>query len=110
MTIRDSAASSAAYLDAHAYRNEAEFQRSVVELAHALGWWTYHTLRSKGSSAGWPDLVFLRGTEALFVELKLEGKKLTRDQARVLWMLQDAGLRVYTWRPSDWSKIEEVLR
>ena len=93
----------------HVFETEADFQASVIKEAEARGWWTHHHLRSKGSSAGWPDLVLLRGTEALFVELKLEKGQLSAAQMAVLARLKHARLRAFVWRPSDWREIEEVL-
>lgn len=110
MTIRDSAASSAAYLDAHAYRNEAEFQASVVDLARTFGWWTYHVLRSKGSEPGFPDLLLLRPPRRIGAELKLEGGHLTADQVFVLELMAECGIEAYAWWPSSWDHLEEVLR
>lgn len=93
----------------HVFRTEAEFQASVVKEAEARGWWTYHTLRSKGSQKGYPDLHCLRAERSFYAELKLEKGKLSEDQVMVIGKLRDAGHVVYVWKPSSWQEIEEVL-
>jgi hypothetical protein len=103
---------------------EAQFQRTVIEAAQALGWLCYHTHDSRRSAAGFPDLVLVRD-RVLFVELKTERGKLSGAQEQ--WRDAIVGaIRRWTtkqgaayyaapfqwclWRPSNWSTIEEVLR
>jgi hypothetical protein len=83
---------------------------AVKKLARMMDWRVYHTLRSEGSDAGWPDLFMQRGREIVIAELKREKGHLTPLQADWLWALAFAGLRVYVWRPSSWPQIEAVLR
>ena len=40
--------------------SERDWQAWVEEVARSYGWTTYHTLRSKGSRAGFPDIVAVR--------------------------------------------------
>lgn len=90
---------------------EAEFQRLVVEYAEWNGWKTYHTFDSRRSNAGFPDLVLVRKRRLLFVELKSEKGRVTNDQKAWLADLQLCpGVDTCLWRPSDWPKIEVVLR
>lgn len=57
MTRRRSSSSSAAYRDT---MSEAELQAAVVQAATATGsWLVYHTLDSRGSGPGFPDLILL---------------------------------------------------
>lgn len=90
--------------------SERDWQQLVVDFAHLNGWWSYHTLRSTGSTPGWPDLVLLRDTDAVFAELKKEDGKVTPAQGRVLELLETAGMEVHVWRPSDQSQVFERLR
>lgn len=81
--------------------SESDWQDLIVAAAKVHGWWTYHTLNSRGSTAGWPDIVLVRPPEALFVELKKERGKVSAEQGRVLEMLRACDLEVHVWRPSD---------
>jgi len=98
--------------------SEAQFQESVVRLATLAGWRTMHVRRSveRGnqwrtttSINGWPDLVLWRSGAILFVELKSETGRLSRQQRDVLESLAEAGQDVRIWRPSDWPEIEMTL-
>ena len=93
-----------------AWTAEALFQRDVIALAEALGWMHYHTRRSDGSEPGFPDLVLVRGTRALFVELKAPHAKPTSAQTRWLAALQVAGLTAEVWRPQDRHRIADQLK
>jgi hypothetical protein len=73
-----------------------------------LGWTTYHTLRSRGSRAGYPDRTLVR-ERILFVELKREKTGPTDDQVEWLDKLATAGGEVYLWRPSDLDEIARIL-
>jgi len=82
-------------------------------LAPLLGWnLTYHTMRSKGSRAGFPDRVLVRDRRVIFAELKREKKvatPLTDEQRRWLDALAGAGCECYLWRPSDFEEVGRVL-
>lgn len=100
---------------------EAAFMRQVTDLASLNGWewlhvrpvgdhrgiWRTPTFGPLGS--GWPDLVLIRRGTIIFVELKGEKGLLSRDQKRVIAVLSDVCPHVYVWRPSDFSRIVEVL-
>lgn len=91
--------------------SEKEFMANVVELATLLGWRSYHTHDSRRSAPGFPDCVFVRDARLLFAELKTERGRLTLPQRSWLAALRQCrGAEVYEWRPSDWLKIEAVLR
>lgn len=95
---------------------ESEWSSVVVELAR-LGQWAlrYHTLRSKGSTSGFPDWVFVKGPRLLFAELKSEVGKTTAKQDDWIAGLREVeaatkGLvQVYVWRPSDYPEVVETL-
>lgn len=79
-------------------------------VATTLGWTTYHTLRSKGSPAGFPDRTCWR-ERLLFVELKTmdRASKPTERQVEFLTGMARAGAEVYLWRPSDYDEAVLVL-
>ncbi len=112
--------------------SEVEFQRTVMEMAKALGWRVYHNRKtarrrrdgsivhhtSYSGDGGFPDLVLARAGKIIIAELKSERGKPSGDQ--VLWFTALGGLGdanafsdlvgVYLWKPSDMDKIEERLR
>lgn len=78
-------------------------------LATTLGWnLVYHTLRSKGSRAGFPDRILVR-ERLIAVELKTDKGKPTPDQIEWLNGLANAGVETYLWRPSDLDEAAKVL-
>lgn len=81
--------------------SEQQWQAIVIEVARLNGWWVHHHHDSRRSEPGFPDLMLLRSGEALFVELKREGGKVTAAQAYVLDLLESAGIEACVWRPSD---------
>lgn len=92
--------------------NETEFDRHVFTLprsiARTLGWNSYHTLRSRGSKAGYPDRTVWRD-RLLLAELKGDGGTPTDLQIVTLTQLAKAGAEVYLWRPSDEDEIGRIL-
>lgn len=76
---------------------------AVRQLARYRSWMTYHTHYSRGSEAGWPDLVLLHTGQrrTLFIELKREDGKLTASQETWLTALAATGHETGVWRPSD---------
>ena len=105
---------------------EADFQRSVIELAQRLGWLVAHFRPAQvggrwqtavqGDGAGFPDLCMVRGERLILAELKAEKGRIRPEQRKWLDALQvvhDAPVSCvesYVWRPSDWDRIVEVLR
>lgn len=117
--------------------SEADFQRTVLEMAAACGWRRFHarkTARTRRDGAivhhtsysgdgGFPDLVLAHPQKGvIFAELKSERGSTTDAQDDWLAVLRtataDCGqtqpgqgrVRVYIWRPSDMDAIEELLR
>lgn len=92
--------------------SETEFDallfRNRDAVARTLGWGSYHTLRSKGSKAGYPDRTLWRD-RVIFAELKGEKGKPTPLQVENLDGLAKAGGEVYLWRPSDLDEIAKIL-
>lgn len=89
---------------------EKDFMAAVVQFAKLSGWLVYHPYDSRRSPAGFPDLVLVRGPWILYVELKTERGKLSKEQEGWLAVLRRAGAVVRVWRPSNWPEIEEVLK
>lgn len=95
--------------------NEAGFQETFEQTAELLGWHLYHTRDSRGSRAGFPDLVLTRKGRLVFAELKQVGKKPTPAQwvwLSLLGLVETATggiVLVRWWTPDDWPEIESVL-
>lgn len=100
--------------DALPRQTERSFQAQVVKLAELLGWRCYHTLRSEGSAAGFPDLVLVRARHpkprVIFAELKADRGRLTDDQKAWLLELRASGQEAYLWAPRNWSAVEKLLK
>lgn len=92
---------------------EKEFQRSVDELAKALGFeLRYHTFDSRRSAKGFPDLVLVSTDRArvVLLELKSEIGKLTFEQRFWLEALTLCGLEAYAVWPRDFDAIVKGLQ
>lgn len=89
---------------------EREFQAAVVTLAQLKGWRLFHDFDSRKNTAGFPDLILLRGDVLLVAELKAEKGRCADEQAEWLEAF-DAVKRklVRVWKPRDWEEIERTL-
>jgi hypothetical protein len=95
---------------------EQQLLSNVLELCSVLGLLAYHTYDSRRSQSGFPDLVIVGRHNILFVELKRQGGRLSREQrqwgeaigATAVWGRHD----YHVWRPHEWQtgEIEETLR
>lgn len=81
--------------------SEAEFQKSVTDLADTLGIWWYHPWQPKFDHAGFPDLTLVGGRKTIFRELKKTGEDPTREQLEVGERLRRSGEDWDVWRPAD---------
>lgn len=92
--------------------SEKKFQAKVVKYAIEHGWDVpYHTFNSASSQPGFPDLVFKRdGRVRRVAELKVAGKKPTKDQREWLDAFAAAGIPADVWCPEMWEEIERILR
>lgn len=81
---------------------EAELEELVRQACGTLRLRRFHTLRPKGSPAGFPDDVILGPGGVLYRELKREGKNPTPDQQAWLDGLSATGHDAGVWRPTDW--------
>lgn len=91
--------------------SEAAFQRQVTDLAALFSWEWFHDFDSRRNSAGFPDLVLVRGGRLVFAELKTQAGVVRPDQRRWLRHLAGVdGVETYVWRPDDLAEIQGVLR
>ncbi len=99
----------------YARTKEKEWQKRVEGALRQYGWLVFHTLHSKGSTPGFPDICAVKvdpktgAARLLYAELKAEKGKLSSAQNE--WM--DALARVpcaevYIWRPSQFDEVLEV--
>jgi hypothetical protein len=95
---------------------EAQWQRTVTDLATLGGWLWYHSPanrpvrgRVQNIVAGFPDLTLVRGSRILFFELKRQTGRVTPAQIEWLAALAAAGAEVHILRPSDTEKVRLLL-
>lgn len=91
--------------------SEKRFQQKVMDYARSHGWeLCYHTFDSASSAPGFPDLVLGKGGVIRWVaELKLVGKRPTKDQQAWLDAFAAAGIPADVWTPDDIEAIERIL-
>jgi hypothetical protein len=90
--------------------SEKMWQQSVIDLAHMLGWISYHTHDSRRSNPGFPDLVLLRPPRIIYAELKVGKNKTSKAQDRWLDMLAACpGNEVAVWYPSQLDEVAALL-
>ena len=106
---------------------EAQFQRSVIELAQLNGWKVAHFRKAQNGKGAWrtavaadgagfPDLVLARD-RVIFAELKTDKGRVRPEQRAWLDALTCAGVNTHraasvetvVWRPRDWNDIQETL-
>jgi len=88
---------------------EREWQAQIVAIARTYGWHVHHHLISRGSEAGWMDLVIAGHDRVLFIELKTQLGKLRPEQITWLGVLAAAGCEVAVWRPADLDTVTAAL-
>jgi len=90
---------------------EKRWREAIVRFALFHRWDVYWTWRSDNSPSGFPDLVLVRGDRCLFVELKSEQGKLTKNQQHWAEVLSRCGsVEYFKWRPSDEDLVWELLK
>jgi hypothetical protein len=84
---------------------EWQLMQSVTDLCRVFHLLCYHTRDSRGSSAGFPDLVIV-GSSILFAELKSQHGKPTIEQN--VWRdgIREAAGMWALWRPEHWHSGE----
>jgi hypothetical protein len=100
---------------------EAGFQLQVVSLAKRGGWRIYHAPDNRpgrrtgkpqtvvGDTAGFPDLLLIRGSTLLVVELKTDTGRLRPGQQDWLDAFVQVGAESYLWRPRDIEDVQARL-
>lgn len=99
-----------------------DWQRQVIELAHALGWEHLHVRRSIGRARGgrawqtttnvkgWPDLLLWKaGRGFVAVECKVGWDRPTAEQRAVLDSLARAGAACMVAYPDDLEALASLL-
>lgn len=100
-------------LDCEALRvrqSEASFMLEVTDALtlHKWAWW--HDAYSRWNKRGLPDLIAVRPPRLLFLELKAEDGRVTREQQEWLALLAlIPGVVARVVRPSDWPEVERLL-
>lgn len=93
------------------FADEGELQDAIIKRAKAAGWLAYHTRDSRRCEPGFPDLILLRGSVMLVVELK-RSKRLHPTAAQKRWLKAFQlipGAVVRIWSPEDWQEITREL-
>lgn len=88
---------------------ERELEADVEALLRLNGWRYYHTHDSRRSVAGFPDIVAIRGSSLLALELKREGAKPTPEQYQWLEDFDRVGARAYVVRPSNLDELAAIV-
>lgn len=92
--------------------SEEDFQQDVIDLAKLRKWRYYHCRNSRKSTAGFPDLVLVSAARGriVYMELKTESGEPSAEQLNWIDDLKACGQEAYIFRPSDFPKIEELLK
>lgn len=91
---------------------ECDFQAQIIELAELYGWLVFSIPDSRRATCkGFPDLVLLHPQAHRFLvrELKMKGRRLSREQETWLSGLRACGLDTDVWYPCDWQRIMQIL-
>jgi hypothetical protein len=88
--------------------SEAELQQNIITLARRCGYYVFHSWSSLHSERGMPDLIIV-ADRLIFMEVKTERGRLSREQRDVIHRLRAAGCLALVVRPSMWSQIENML-
>ena len=99
---------------------EAQFQRTVIELAQLLGWRVHAERPAQTQSGRWstpiqgdrgfPDLILARDGRLVALELKSQAGRIGPGQVEWIEAFAAAGATARIVRPSDWAWIEATLR
>lgn len=88
---------------------ERELESDCEALLRVNGWMLYHTFDSRRSVAGFPDLVAIRGTRLLVLELKTETGKVTDAQREWLEAFAATGAECYVVRPRNVDELAAIV-
>jgi hypothetical protein len=106
-------------------KSEKDFQNQVIDLLHLYGYRVAHFVPAQNSRGQWrtpfsadgkgfPDLVAVRpkgnrSPRVLFVELKTDSGKVSKEQDDWIGDLLGAEAEAYVWRPRDWYSIIDLI-
>ena len=89
---------------------EADFQRYITDLLDLGDWRWYHTHDARRSAKGFPDLVAVRLSRLVFIEVKTERGRVRPEQTTWLDDLRLSGrCECYLWRPSDSDEARRII-
>ncbi len=89
---------------------EADFHAYVTDLLHLGGFLFHHETDSRRSPKGFPDIVAVKLSRLIWIELKTERGKVRPEQTRWLDALRLTGrCEVYLWRPSDSDEARRII-
>ncbi len=94
--------------------SERAWMKTIIEAAEALGYMVFHDEDSRKNRRGFPDLILCKWPKLVCIEVKKEDEKrskVTLDQQ--LWVDSLDGcteVRAFVARPSDWERVQEILR
>ena len=109
--------------------SERQFQAQVIDLLHLYGYRVAHftpAVNMRGQwrtpiaadGKGFPDLVAVRPDlpeqrrpgRLLFIELKTDTGRLSKEQREWGADLSSSGHESYVWKPKDWQAIKEIIK
>jgi len=95
----------------NAAMTEEQLLQAVVDLARARRYLIYHTLDSRGSAGGFPDVVAAKSGRLVFLELKAAKGTVSPVQQKWIDVLNSIPGVVYAgvFRPVDWPLIDRLL-
>ena len=79
----------------------------IERMGNVRGQWRTPATGSLGP--GFPDLMLIKGSRLLFLELKAQRGTMTELQRERLAELREVGADAYCFRPSDFNIILEIL-
>lgn len=100
--------------------NEQIFTREVMKYAKDNRWKAAHFKAAimpsgrwatpvQGDAKGFFDLVLVRDTKFMVVELKMYDGEFSQEQIDWAMAVQAAGIHYDVWTPEDWDKIRFIL-
>lgn len=93
-------------------KSERAYMAELVDVLGRFGWRSYHTFDSRHSVAGFPDIVAIKGSRLLAIEVKSDTGKVSAEQRE--WLVAFAnveGVDAFVIRPADdLSELLEIMR
>jgi len=94
----------------HAHSDEAPFQAWIVSFAKLRGWRYYHTYNSRRSVGGFPDLILIRGSQLVVLEVKGARGRESTEQAGWRLAFRGAGINAMCVWPKDEDFVRRLLQ